>query len=50
MCEEDSVEYLRDLINEKDSLDKEEERSLLKKLLSQGKTKKWATHNTALTW
>ena len=39
MCEEDSVEYLRDLINEKDNLDREEECSLPKKLLSQGKTK-----------
>ena len=37
MCEEDSVEYLRDLIKEKDNLDKEEEHSVLKKLLTQGK-------------
>eukprot|EP00091_Calanus_sinicus_P001196 TRINITY_DN11163_c0_g1_i1.p1 TRINITY_DN11163_c0_g1~~TRINITY_DN11163_c0_g1_i1.p1 ORF type:complete len:324 (-),score=39.90 TRINITY_DN11163_c0_g1_i1:202-1173(-) len=35
MCEEDSVEYLRDLINEKDNLDKEEEHIVLKKLLTQ---------------
>jgi len=35
MCEEDSVEYLRDLIKEKDNLDKEEEHNVLKKLLTQ---------------
>ena len=39
MCEEDSVEYLRDIINEKDNLDKKEEHSVLKKLLSQGNKK-----------
>ena len=37
MCEEDSVEYLRDLIKEKDNLDKKEEHHLLKKLLMKGK-------------
>ena len=37
MCEEDSVEYLRDLIKEKDTLDKKEEHHLLKKLLMKGK-------------
>ena len=37
MCEEDSVQYLRDLIKEKDKLDKEEEQNVLKKLLIQGK-------------
>ena len=37
MCEEDSVEYLRDLIKEKDNLDQEEEQNVLKKLLTQGK-------------
>ena len=36
MCEEESVEYLRDLIKEKDSIDKEDEHSVLKKILSQG--------------
>jgi len=35
MCEEESVEYLRDLIKEKDSIDKEDEHSVLKKILSQ---------------
>jgi len=35
MCEEDSVEYLRDLIKEKDNLDKEEDHNVLKKLLTQ---------------
>ena len=39
MFEEDSVEYLRDLINEKDYLDKEEEHNVLKKLLTQGNKK-----------
>ena len=38
MCEEGSVEYLRDLIKEKDNLDKKEDNDVLKKLLSQGKT------------
>ena len=37
MCEEDSVEYLRDLIKEKDNLGEEEDQNLLKKLLSKGK-------------
>jgi hypothetical protein len=38
MCEEESLEYLRDLIKEKDNLDKEgEHSSVLKKLLTQGK-------------
>ena len=37
MCEEDSVNYLRDLIREKDILDKEEEHSVLQKMLTQGK-------------
>ena len=37
MCEEDSVQYLRDLIKEKDNLDKKEEHHLLKKLLIKGK-------------
>ena len=37
MCEEDSVEYLRDLINKRDNLNKEEEHRVLKKLLTQGK-------------
>ena len=36
MCEEDRVEYLRDLINENDNLDKQEEHSVLNKLLTQG--------------
>ena len=36
MCEEDSVEYLRDLIKEKDNLEKEEDHNVLKKLLAQG--------------
>ena len=40
MCEEESVEYLRDLINERDNNDKEEEHSVLKNLLTQGNTKK----------
>lgn len=35
MCEEDSVEYLRDLIKEKDNLDKEDDHNVLKKLLTQ---------------
>jgi len=35
MCEEDSVEYLRDLIKEKDNLEKEEDHNVLKKLLAQ---------------
>ena len=46
MCEEDSVEYLRDLINEKDNLDKEEENNVLKKLLTQGRLKTLTTHLT----
>ena len=37
MCEEDSVEYLRDLIKEKDNIGEEEDQNLLKKLLSKGK-------------
>ena len=38
MCEGESVEYLRDLINEKDNLKKEgEHSSVLKKLITQGK-------------
>ena len=37
MCDEDSVEYLRDLIKEKDNLDKDEEHNVLMKLLTQGK-------------
>ena len=40
MCEEDSVEYRRDLINERDNVDKEKENSVLKSLLTQGNTKK----------
>jgi len=34
MCEEDSVEYLRDLIKEKDNLDKQEDHIILKRLLT----------------
>ena len=38
MCEGESVEYLRDHINEKDNLKKEgEHSSVLKKLITQGK-------------
>ena len=36
MCEKDRVEYLRDLLNENDNLDKQEEHSVLNKLLTQG--------------
>ena len=37
MCEEDSLEYLRDISKEKNDLDKTEDHSVLKKLLMQGK-------------
>ena len=38
MCEGESVEYLRDLIYEKENLEKEgEHSSVLKKLITQGK-------------
>ena len=36
MCEEECVEYLRDLNKENEKIDKEENHSVLKKLLSQG--------------
>ena len=39
MCDEESVEYLRDLIKEKDKLDEDKEDNVLKKLLTQGISK-----------
>ena len=37
MCEADSVEYLRDLVQEKDNLDKLDGHHIIKSLLNQGK-------------
>ena len=37
MCEEDSAEYLRYLIKENNNLTKDEENSVINKLLIQGK-------------